>query len=151
MDSGLSLSALSLPSILFSRPVWVIVPAAALLLVLGVFLTLQEKWRKYRSREWPTSVGAITNLQARKVDGGINGVDYWKISFEYVFRVTQEHTGNYSFNCVSEKMANGALAGLTDKVVSVHYKPTDEAKALLWEDEIWDLWWDTYWATIDSP
>jgi hypothetical protein len=59
--------------------------------------------------------------------------------------VQQEHKGSYSFNCTSERMGQGVIAGLTDKTVCVHTKPSDESKSVLWEDEIWDLWWDTYW------
>jgi hypothetical protein len=41
-------------------------------------------------------------------------------------------------------MKDGAVAGLRDKTVSVHYPRSNEARPLLWEDEIWDIWWDTY-------
>jgi hypothetical protein len=108
-------------------------------------LTCREKWRKHRTRGWPTTPGAVENIQVRKVDGGMNGVDYWKTSFDYTYQVQQQHHGSYSFNCTSEKMADGAIAGLKDKTVSVHYKPSDESKGIVWEDEVWNVWWDTYW------
>jgi hypothetical protein len=107
--------------------------------------TFREKLHKYRSRGWPITTGTISNIAVRKVSGGLNGVDYWKASFDYSYSVTQPHSASYSFNCVSEEMAAGAVAGLKDKAVCVHYSPSDESKCLLWEDEVWDIWWDTYW------
>jgi hypothetical protein len=116
--------------------------------VLAVWLAFQmgrEKLRVYRSRSWPTCAGAVEKLAVRKVDGGLNGVDYWKITFDFCYQVEAEHTGSYAFNCTSESMANGAMAGLAGKNVSVHYPKSAPAKGIVWEDEIWDVWWDTYW------
>ena len=110
-----------------------------------LFFTVREKLRVYRTRTWPKTDGDITEVSVKKVGGGINGVDYWKVSLEYSYRVQQEHAGKYSFNCTSENMGNGAVAGLAGKTVAVHYQSSDEAKSLLWEDEVWDIWWDTYW------
>jgi len=83
--------------------------------------------------------------------GGLNGVDYWKIKIEYAYTASgdlaqTEYSGFYSFNVTSEEQANGALAGLKDTTVCVHYSPGNPAQGLLWEDEVWDLWWETYWA-----
>jgi hypothetical protein len=110
-----------------------------------VFQTGREKWRMYKSKGWPTTPGAITNIQVRKVDGGLNGIAYWKLSFDYSYRVTQEHSGSYSFNCTSEAMAQGAVAGLENKQATVHFNPANESKGVVWEDEVWNIWWDTYW------
>jgi hypothetical protein len=118
---------------------------AGLTVIVVVLMTLREKLRKYKTRNWPISVGTIEDLHLVKVDGGLNGVDYWKVLFRYKYRVQGEHEGKYSFNCTSEAMGQGAIAGLQDKTVCVHYKQSDESKSLLWEDEMWDLWWDTYW------
>jgi len=74
----------------------------------------------------------------------VNGIDYWKVTFDYTYKAEREHTKSYSFNCVTENMAAGASVGLKDKTVSVHYKPSDENKAILWKDEVWDIWWETY-------
>jgi hypothetical protein len=140
------LTAMSLPLVLMRlRSWWEIGVIVGLLALWGIFQTCKEKLRKYRSRGWPTTPGAVENIRVRKVDGGLNGVDYWKVTFDYKYCVQQEHAGSYSFNCVTEKMAQGATAGLQDKAVSVHYKPSDEAKGIVWEDEVWDVWWDTYW------
>jgi hypothetical protein len=143
--------AASLPSIFLLLRNWhEIAFIAGALAVWGIVATMKEKWRKYRTRSWPTTSGAVKNVQVDKVDGGVNGVDYWKVSFEYSYRVKQEHTGKYKFNCTSEKMSQGAFAGMTDKTVNVHYKPSNEADAVIWEDEIWDIWWDTYWNMKDQ-
>jgi hypothetical protein len=143
----MSLAALSLPWILLRiRSWWEIGVIAGFLALWVIFQTCKEKWRMHRTRGWPTSSGTVTNIQVRKVDGGLNGVDYWKLTFDYIYQVQQEHSGTYSFNCVTEKMAGGATAGLRDKTVSVHYKPSDESKGILWEDEVWDIWWGTYWS-----
>ena len=58
-----------------------------------LFFTVREKLRVYRTRTWPKTDGDITEVSVKKVDGGINGVDYWKISLEYSYRVQQEHAG----------------------------------------------------------
>ena len=140
------LTALCLPSLLLRiRSWWEAAVIAGFLALLVLVLTCWEKWRKYRTKGWPTSPGTVAYIHVRKVDGGLNGVDYWKLSFDYTYQVQQEHTSSYSFNCATENMADGATAGLTDKTVSVHYKPSDENKGILWEDEVWDIWWDTYW------
>jgi hypothetical protein len=145
------LTAMSLPWILLRlRSWWEIAVIVGLLALWGIFLTCKEKLRKYRTRGWPTTPGEVGNLQIRKVDGGMNGVDYWKVAFDYTYHVHTEHSGKYSFNCVTEKMAEGAVTGLRDKAVSVHYKPSDESKGIVWEDEVWDLWWDTYWQAGKS-
>lgn len=127
----------------------------------GIVVTLKEKWRVHKSKTWPTATGAISNVKQEKVDGGVNGVDYHKVSFRYTYQTNRgqtkqgqaqqgqmrqpEHTGSYSFNCISEAQANGAVAGLVDKTVSVHYQPGNEAKSVLWEDEVWNIWFDRYW------
>jgi hypothetical protein len=131
--------------LLFLRNKWEIAFIAGALALWGAIQFGREKLRVYRSRNWPKATGTVTNIQSRKVDGGINGVDYYKVTFDFNYRVDQDHTGTYDFNCTSEAMAEGAVAGLQDKTVSVHYKPSDESKGILWEDEIWDIWWDTYW------
>ena len=116
--------------------------------VLAIWLAFQkgrEKLRVYRSRSWPTCAGTVEKLAVRKVDGGLNGVDYWKITFDFRYQVEAEHTGSYKFNCTSEEMAQGAMAGLEGKSVSVHYPKSNPEKGIVWEDEIWDVWWDTYW------
>jgi hypothetical protein len=145
-DSALALLLINLPEILvrLHTPAR-IATAVVLALAIGAVLILREKLRKYLTRSWPVSTGTVSNVQVKKVDGGINGIDYWKVSFEYTYSVAQEHSGKYSFNCTSELMGQGAAAGMADKTVAVHYKPSNESKALLWEDEIWDIWWDTYW------
>jgi hypothetical protein len=145
-----------LPSILLgNRSRSEIVFIVVFLLIWLLVQTGREKLRKYRSRRWPTNAGAITNLGVRKVDGGLNGVDYWKITIDFIYTVagsaigqpaSDSYSGSYSFNCTSEEMAQGAMAGLKDKPVSVHYNPKDTGKGILWEDDVWDIWWDTYWA-----
>jgi len=107
--------------------------------------TGREKLRVYRSRSWPKCPGAVEKLAVRKVDGGLNGVDYWKITFDFRYQVEREYTGLYAFNCTSEGMAEGAMAGLEGKSVSVHYPKSDAGKGIVWEDEVWDVWWDSYW------
>lgn len=142
----MSLIALSLPEVLLRLRSWwevgAIVGFLALWLLFAIF---REKWRMHQTRGWPTVPGAVGNVEVRKVDGGLNGVDYHKVSFEYTYSVQQEHKGKYSFNCATEKMSEGAVAGLQNKTVSVHYKPSDESNAVLWEDEVWNVWWDDYW------
>ncbi len=136
----------SLPSLLMGlRSRWEIGAIVALLALWLAFQTGREKVRKYRTRNWPTAPGKIADIRARKVDGGLNGVHYWKLTFDYSYGVAQQHMGTFAFNCTSEAMASGAAAGLEGKAVSVHYKPSDESKGILWEDEVWDIWWDTYW------
>ena len=124
---------------------WQIELIVGLLALWWAVQTFREKLRKYRTRGWPTATGTVSNIAMRKVDGGLNGVDYWKASFDYSYSVAQQHSASYSFNCTSEEMATGAVAGMTDKTVNVHYSPSDESKSVLWEGEIWDIWWDTYW------
>jgi len=142
----MTILAISLPTILArvrsARELEIIVGIAAVIIAV---MTLWEKWKKYHTRNWPTTIGTMSNLQVRKVSGGLNGVDYWKVTIDFTYQVQQAHQGSYSFNCASEEMSQGAIAGLTGKTVCVHYSPSKEGKALLWEDEIWDLWWDTYW------
>ena len=108
----------------------------------GLFRIFREKWRVYRTRGWPTSQGTVGNIRPDKVSGGANGVDYWKVKFDYTYKVQQEHTHSFSIICATENLANRASAGLKDKTVSVHYKPSDENKAMLWEDEVFNIWWD---------
>jgi Protein of unknown function (DUF3592) len=149
------LSALDLPSILSGiRSRSEIVFIVVFLLIWLIVQTGREKLRKYRSRNWPTTVGTISNLSVHKVDGGLNGVDYWKITIDFTYSVSvsvpneptgNSYSGSYSFNCTSEEMAQGAMAGLKDKTVSVHYNPKEAAKGILWEDDVWDIWWETYW------
>jgi hypothetical protein len=144
-------AAASWPSMLLSFRSWrEIVIAAGFLAIALAILTCREKLRKYRTRNWPTTPGTVVNIHSRKVDGGSNGIDYWKFTFDYNYGVTQQRTGTYAFNCTSENMVQGATAGLENKTVTVHYKPSDESKGILWEDEIWDIWWDTYW-TMTHP
>jgi hypothetical protein len=52
-----------------------------------------------------------------------------------------EHSGKYKFNCVTESAGKKAAERLTGANVSVHYNPRDARKSMLWEDEIWDLWY----------
>jgi len=127
------------------RSWWEILVIAGLLVLWAVVQTFREKLRKYRTKGWPTATGTIANIKIRKVDGGLNGVDYWKVSFDYTYSVSKEQTGSYSFNCVTEAMGNGAVAGLVGKTACVHYNRSKESKGILWEDEVWDIWWDTYW------
>jgi hypothetical protein len=126
----------------------------------GIVVTLKEKWRVHKSKNWPKATGSISDIKTEKVDGGVNGVDYHKVSFRYTYQTqpaqaqpgqTQpEHTGSYSFNCISEDQAKGAVAGLLDKTVCVHYQPGNEAKSVLWEDEVWNVWFDTYWQANEG-
>jgi hypothetical protein len=140
------LASISLPWLLMGlRSKWEIAVIVGLLAIWLAVQTGREKLRKYRTRSWPTVPGTVANIRVRKVDGGLNGVDYWKLTFDFTWRSAQEHTGTYAFNCTSEGMADGAVAGLQEKTVSVHHKPSDESKGILWEDEVWDIWWDTYW------
>jgi hypothetical protein len=132
--------------LLFLRNKWEIAFIAGALAVWGAIQFGREKLRVYRTRNWPKATGTVSNIRSRKVDGGANGVDYFKVTFDFTWRVAQDHTGTYKFNCTSEEMAAGAVAGLQERSVSVHYKPSDESKGILWEDEVWDIWWETYWA-----
>ncbi|MGD0481114.1 MAG: hypothetical protein ABSA42_13150 [Terracidiphilus sp.] len=137
----MTLAALSLPSILLGMRSWQeIVAVAGLIGLWGLFVIYREKWRMYRTRGWPTSPGIVGNIRSRKVSGGKDGVDYWKVTFDYTYKVEREHTNSYSFNCVTENLADRASAGLKDKTVSVHYKPSDENKTILWKDEVWNIW-----------
>jgi len=136
----MALAAFSLPWILLRMRSWQeIVAVVGLVGLLGLFRIFREKWRVYRTRGWPTSPGIVGNIRVRKIDGGVNGIDYWKLTFDYTYKVEREHTGSYSFNCVTENLASRASAGLKDKTVSVHYRPSDENKAILWEDEVWKI------------
>ena len=131
----------SIPFILLKLGSWQRMAAAAGLLALfGVFMTGREKLRKFRTRNWPTTPGAIGTIEVKKIDGGANGVDYWKLTFTYTYTVQQPHSGTYSINLVTQGLLDKASAGLPGKTVRVHYNSKDEAKALLWEDEVWDLW-----------
>jgi hypothetical protein len=146
------LLALDLPSILLKMR-----SHGEIAFVLGVLLVWflvqwgREKLRVRRTKNWPTLDGEILKLGYEKVWGGVNGIDYWKVTIEYQYSATGKNgqTGNYSgkykFNCTSEEMAQGAVAGLKDKPVRVHYDPKKPASNLLWEDDVWDIWWDTYW------
>jgi len=137
----MALIALSLPWILLRMRSWQELLAVVVLVVLlGLFRIYREKWRVYRTRGWPTSPGIVGNIRSDKVDGGVNGVDYWKVSFDYTYKVEREHTSSYSFNCVTEHLADRATAGLKGKTVSVHYRPSDENKAILWKDGVWAIW-----------
>ena len=137
----IAMALMDIPYILLKLRNWRgIVTVAGLLAVWWAVATFREKWRKYRTRGWPTAEGAVANIRVEKVDGGANGVDYWKLTFDYSYRVAQEHTSNYSFNLVTEKLRDRAAAGMVGKCVRVHYDPKDEAKGILWEDEVWDLW-----------
>jgi len=140
------LIAVSLPTLISHvRSAQELVIIAGLAVVVVAAMTLWEKWKKYRTKNWPTATGTITKLDAYKVDGGLNGIDYWKVAIHYAYQAQHEGAGVYTFNCTSELMSQGAVAGLTDKPVCVHYSPFKESKSLLWEDEVWDIWWDTYW------
>jgi hypothetical protein len=150
-DSAILLLSISYPYFLLRiRSLRELGIIAALSVLIVLAMTLREKWRKYRTRKWPRCAGRITSLKLSKVDGGFNGVDYWKVVLDYSYYVLQEHNRSYSFNCASEHMGESAVAGLTGKAVSVHYHPSNENKSLLWEDEVWDIWWDTYWNS-DKP
>jgi hypothetical protein len=126
----------------------------------GIVVIFKEKWRVHKTKNWPTVTGAISDVMQEKVDGGVNGVDYHKVSFRYSYQtqqaqttqaqIQQEHTGSYSFNCISEDQANGAMAGLVGKTVSVHYQPGKQARSVLWEDEVWNIWFDKYWQSNEG-
>jgi hypothetical protein len=149
-------SFLNLPSILLGlRSHTEIFFIVGFVILYFLVQTAREKWRVYRSRGWPTAVGAIAKLGYEKVDGGLNGVDYWKVRIDYTYSALAypvahdpaqaQHSGHYCFNVTSDEQANGAIAGLNSKTVSVHYNPAKPEKGVLWEDEVWDIWWDTYW------
>ena len=139
------LLAVSLPTLLSHiRSPLELVLIAGLAVVVVALMTLWQKWKKYRTRNWSTAVGTIAKIDVNKVDGGLNGIDYWKVAVHYAYQAKQEGAGVYTFNCTSELMSQGAVAGLTGKPVCVHYSPFKESKSLLWEDEVWDIWWDTY-------
>ena len=147
----MTLLAASLPFILSRvRSAGELAAIAGIAVAIAAAMMLWTRWQQYRTRRWPTSIGTIASLDVRKVDGGLNGIDYWKVTIGYTYTVQQEHQGSYSFNCTSEQMGQGAVAGLTDKPVCVHYSPSNESKSLLWEREIWDLWWDTYWQLANG-
>jgi hypothetical protein len=136
----MALTALSLPWILLGLGSWnEIVVVAGLAGLWVLFAILREKWRVHRTRGWPTSPGIVGNISSDKVDSA-KGIDYWKVTFDYTYKVEREHTKSYSFDCVTENEANRASAGLKGKTVSVHYKPSDENKAILWEDEVSAIW-----------
>jgi len=132
------------------RSWWEIPVVVAGLILWALIATFWEKWRVHRSRNWPTAQGVLSNVRSKPVDGGANGVDYYKIKFDYTYTVTQAHTGSYSFNCVKEAQANGAVTYLRDKTVTVRYAPGNEAKSLLWEDDVWNLWYDDYWNSCQT-
>jgi hypothetical protein len=140
------LLAISLPTTLLRfRSLQQLAIIAGLAVVVILVMTLRDKWLQYRTKSWSTCVGTLTAVSHRKVDGGLNGIDYWKVTLEYSYRVLQEHSGEFSFTCATEGMAEGAVAALQDKTVCVHYKRSNEANSVLWYDEVWDIWWDPYW------
>ena len=129
------------PDLFEYKIVWELAALAAFFAIGYVVLKIVKAWTKFRTGGWPTAEGAIGNIRSRKVENSTaNGVDYWKVTFDYSYRVAEEHSKSYSFNCLTEAMANRAVAGLAGKTVRVRYKPSDETHALLWEDEVWDLW-----------
>jgi hypothetical protein len=142
--------SLDLPSVLARVP-----SKSEILFILGALLTWflvqtgREKWRVYSTRRWPTAAGRAVQASYKKIDGGLNGIDYWKVELEYAWKVVggeTEYAGIYKFNVTSEEQAQGAVAGLTEKAVSVHYDPAKKSHGVLWEDEVWDIWWETYWS-----
>jgi Protein of unknown function (DUF3592) len=131
----------SIPYILLKLHSWQrVATAAALLALFGLFMTGREKLRKFRTRNWPTVRGLVGEIAVKRVDGGANGVDYWKLTFTYTYTVQQSHSGTYSINLVTQGLLDAASAGLPGKTVPVHYNPRDESRPVLWEDEVWDLW-----------
>jgi hypothetical protein len=141
---------LDLPSILSRlRSHTEIVLIVVVLILYFLVQTAREKWRVWRTRSWPTSAGTISKLGYEKIDGGLNGIDYWKVRIDYAYVAANDpaqYHGHYEFNVTSEEQATGAIAGLQEKTVSVHYDPGLHDKGVLWEDEVWDIWWDTYWS-----
>jgi hypothetical protein len=132
-----------------------IVFIVGLLILYFLVQTAREKWRVYKTRRWPTASATIVRLGYEKIDGGIHGVDYWKVRIDYTYMAANDsgkaqHSGEYRFNVTSEEQAAGAIAGLKDKTVSVHYNPSHVAEGVVWEDEVWDIWWETYWQ-ISHP
>jgi hypothetical protein len=133
---------ISLPYALWKLHSWTgIAVAVGALVIYAAGSMLLEKWRKHRTRGWPTVQGAVVDLKNTYEDGGANGVRYWRISFGYNYTVNgSDHSGHYKFNCVSEGAGKKAAERLNGATVNVHYNPRDAAKSMLWEDEVWDLW-----------
>jgi hypothetical protein len=134
--------AISLPTI-FARlhSAGAIGFAVVVLAIYFVVVTAIEKWRVHRTRKWPTVPGATTEVHTEFISGGINGVDYWRVHFVYVYSVNgTEYRGKYHVNCVSEGLSKDATAGIAKGPATVHYDPANPVKSVLWEDEVWNLW-----------
>lgn len=139
---SMSLIVIFLPSAFWNLSFWqFLLVGLGGLAIYAVLSEAWEKWRKHRTRSWPTAQGAVVDVLNTYESGGANGVRYWRISFRYNYTVNGiEHSGKYKFNCVSESQGKRAEEKLTCATVNVHYDPQDAAKGLLWEDEVWDLW-----------
>ena len=112
-----------------------------LLVLYYLVVTAIEKWRVYRTRNWPTAVGVIQDVTAVRKDGGANGVDYWQVLFNYTYTVNgKQYSGKYHVNCATEGIRDEAAAGLPVAQAIVHYSPSDQGHSVLWEDEVWNLW-----------
>jgi hypothetical protein len=134
-------AALSLPWILVTLHSWSrILLFVGFLFLYWLFVTLKEKWAKIRTRNWPVTQGPIENIRVEKVEGGVNGADYWKLTFDYTWTVSTQHRDSYSFNLTTDRLRDAAETGLVGKVAAVHYNPKNEADACVWFDEVWDLW-----------
>lgn len=134
--------AMSLPTIIARLGSFnAIIFAAFALAGYFVIVTAIEKWRKFRTRSWPTAAGATCDVEKEFVSGGVNGVDYWRVNFHYTYSVGgTEYKGKYHVNFTSESMREQALAGITKGPAIVHYDPANPLKSVLWEDEVWNLW-----------
>ena len=112
-----------------------------LLALYYLVVTAIEKWRVHRTRRWPTAIGTIEDVTAVRQDGGANGADYWRVLFNYTYTVDgRPYSGKYHVNCVTEGIRDEAAAGLSVAQATVHYSPSEPAKSVLWEDEVWKLW-----------
>jgi hypothetical protein len=133
--------ATSLPYILYKLRNWHGIVFALVGLGLYFLVVLgKEKWEVYRTQRWPVTEAPVEAVRVERVDAGPNGVDYWKLHFNYTYEVTARHSGSYTFNLVTDKLKDEAEAGMAGKTVRVHYNPKDESKSVLWEDEVWALW-----------
>ncbi len=134
--------AMSLPSI-FARlhSAGAIGFAVVVLAIYFAIVTALEKWRKFRTKNWPTVPGTTCDVEKEFVSGGVNGVDYWRVNFHYTYSAGgTDYKGKYHVNFTSESMREQALAGITRGPVIVHYDPANPSKGVLWEDEVWNLW-----------
>jgi hypothetical protein len=136
------LAFVSIPAILSnSGTLWAVGFAAGLLAIYFAVVTGMEMWRKRRTRNWPTVAGAIAEVNTEFKPGGRDGVDYWRVHFVYNYTVDgKDYSGKYHVNCVTEDLGRKASAGLAQGQATVHYNPKDAGDAVLWEDEVWELW-----------